>query len=107
MARVFATLDHLAGGRTAWIAGLFGGADLGPFFGHARDVPQDDDYIQRAREFIDLTRALWDSWEDEAFLLDKPSGRFADPDRVHPVHHAGRFFTVRGPLTCHGRCRAI
>jgi alkanesulfonate monooxygenase SsuD/methylene tetrahydromethanopterin reductase-like flavin-dependent oxidoreductase (luciferase family) len=43
-------------------------------------------------------KALWDSWEDEGFALDKASGMFADPDRVHPINHAGRYFTVRGPL---------
>jgi alkanesulfonate monooxygenase SsuD/methylene tetrahydromethanopterin reductase-like flavin-dependent oxidoreductase (luciferase family) len=43
-------------------------------------------------------RKLWDSWEDEAILLDKPNGRFSNPDRVHPINHSGPFFTVRGPL---------
>lgn len=41
---------------------------------------------------------LWDSWEDEGFALDKASGMFADPDRVHPINHVGGFFNVRGPL---------
>jgi alkanesulfonate monooxygenase SsuD/methylene tetrahydromethanopterin reductase-like flavin-dependent oxidoreductase (luciferase family) len=82
VARVFATLDHLAYGRTAWIVGL----------------PADDADLARAAELVDVTRKLWDSWEDEGFLLDVPTGRFADPARVHPIEHAGAFFTVRGPL---------
>ena len=83
VARVFATLDHLSAGRTAWIAGLSGA------------TPED---TPRGQEFIEVTRKLWDSWEDEGLLLDVASGRFADPARVHPIHHVGRFFSVRGPL---------
>jgi alkanesulfonate monooxygenase SsuD/methylene tetrahydromethanopterin reductase-like flavin-dependent oxidoreductase (luciferase family) len=45
-----------------------------------------------------VVRKLWDSWEDEAFAVDKPSGMFVDPHRVHPIHHEGASFTVRGPL---------
>src|SRR5262249_42585694 len=55
-------------------------------------------YCARAAEFIAVVKALWDSWEDEGFALDKASGMFADPDRVHPINHTGPFFTVRGPL---------
>ena len=97
VARVFATLDHLSGGRTAWIVGLGGGASLTEQYRHVPPLdPQP--YADRAAEMIDVAGALWDSWEDEGFALDVPSGRFADPDRVHPVNHAGAFFTVRGPL---------
>ena len=91
VARVFATLDHLANGRTAWIVPL-----QEELFGRA--APIDDAFHDRAGEFMDVVRKLWDSWEDEAFALDVASGMFADPARVHPVHHAGRFFAVRGPL---------
>lgn len=97
VARVFATLDHLAGGRTAWIAGIAGTGRPAPEFSHAPALPHDA-YLARAAEMIDLVRALWDSWEDEGLLLDVPTGRFADPARVHPVNHAGTHFTVRGPL---------
>ena len=94
VARVFATLDHLAGGRTAW---LFGQADEPGLFRHVS--PRTAEAARdRDAEFIDVVGQLWDSWEDEAFLLDVPSGRFADPSRVHPIHHAGPHFTVRGPL---------
>jgi alkanesulfonate monooxygenase SsuD/methylene tetrahydromethanopterin reductase-like flavin-dependent oxidoreductase (luciferase family) len=55
-------------------------------------------YCERAGEFVDVVRKLLDSWEDEGFALDKASGMFADPDRVHAINHAGRYFTVRGPL---------
>ncbi len=94
IARVFATLDHLSSGRTAW---MFGQAEPSALFRHV--PPRDAEAAeQRANEFIDVVGQLWDSWEDEAFLLDVPSGRFADPARVHPIHHSGKYFTVRGPL---------
>jgi alkanesulfonate monooxygenase SsuD/methylene tetrahydromethanopterin reductase-like flavin-dependent oxidoreductase (luciferase family) len=94
VARVFATLDHLSGGRTAW---LFGMAEEAERFRH---VPPRTEAAARERdaEFIAIVRQLWDSWEDAAFLLDVASGRFADPARVYPIHHAGRHFSVRGPL---------
>ena len=96
VARVFATLDHLSGGRTAWIVGLGGTA----FAAQNRHIASLDAerYRRRAAEMIDIVRALWDSWEDEGWALDVPSGRFADPDRVHPIRHEGEFFAVRGPL---------
>ena len=94
VARVFATLDHLSAGRTAW---LFGQPDDPALFAH---VPERTaaDAERRATELIGVVLQLWDSWEDEAFLVDVPSGRFADPARVHPIHHDGEHFSVRGPL---------
>jgi len=98
VARVFATLDHLAGGRTGWIAGLEGRAELAGKF-QRPDLPTDDgDAALREVELIDVARQLWDSWEDEGFVVDQSTGTFAEPERVHPIDHAGRFFTVRGPL---------
>jgi alkanesulfonate monooxygenase SsuD/methylene tetrahydromethanopterin reductase-like flavin-dependent oxidoreductase (luciferase family) len=98
VARVFATLDHLAGGRTGWIAGLDGRAELAGKFQRS-DLPTDDgDAALREVELIDVARQLWDSWEDEGFVVDQSTGTFAEPERVHPIEHAGRFFTVRGPL---------
>ena len=98
VARVFGTLDHLSYGRTAWIARMFNTDALLPLIGKAPETTSVAAYCNRADEFIDVVRKLWDSWEDEAFALDKSSGMFADPDRVHPINHAGQFFTVRGPL---------
>jgi len=98
VARVFATLDHLAGGRTGWIAGLEGTAELGAKFGCPPVPTAADDASARLTELIDVARQLWDSWEDRAFVADQTSGTFAESERVHPIDHAGRFFTVRGPL---------
>jgi alkanesulfonate monooxygenase SsuD/methylene tetrahydromethanopterin reductase-like flavin-dependent oxidoreductase (luciferase family) len=98
VARVFATLDHLAGGRTGWIAGLEGPAELADKF-QRLDLPTAGaDASARLVELIDVARQLWDSWEDKGFVVDQATGTFADPERVHPIDHAGRFFTVRGPL---------
>ena len=95
IARSFAAVDRLTAGRSAWIAAT-GTARPGDF-GHtpARTI---EDRQARAAECIAVVRKLWDSWEDEAILLDKPGGRFSNPDRVHRINHAGRFFSVRGPL---------
>ncbi len=98
VARVFATLDHLSYGRTAWFAGMFETEPLLPLIGKAREATDLAAYCARAGEFVDVVKELWDSWEDEGFALDKANGMFADPDRVHPTNHAGGFFNVRGPL---------
>jgi alkanesulfonate monooxygenase SsuD/methylene tetrahydromethanopterin reductase-like flavin-dependent oxidoreductase (luciferase family) len=98
VARVFATLDHLAGGRTAWITGLAGSEELGARYGHVTFPPTLDDASDRLAELIDVTRQLWDSWEDRGFMADQASGTFADPAHVHPIDHSGPFFMVRGPL---------
>jgi alkanesulfonate monooxygenase SsuD/methylene tetrahydromethanopterin reductase-like flavin-dependent oxidoreductase (luciferase family) len=98
VARVFATLDHLSYGRIAWIVRMFGTAALRPRIGRSCEVDDVVAYCARAGEFVDLVKELWDSWEDEAFALDKTSGMFVDPDRVHPINHIGPVFSVRGPL---------
>jgi alkanesulfonate monooxygenase SsuD/methylene tetrahydromethanopterin reductase-like flavin-dependent oxidoreductase (luciferase family) len=98
IARVFATLDHLSYGRSAWFVDMFDTERLLPLIGKPREADNIAGYCARAGEFIAVVKALWDSWEDAGFAIDKASGMFADPDRVHPINHAGRCFTVRGPL---------
>ena len=98
VARVFATLDHLSYGRTAWLAQMFGTEALLPRIGREPPTRDEPAYCQRAGEFVAVVGKLWDSWQDEAFALDTASGMFVDPDRVHPIHHSGEYFTVRGPL---------
>ena len=53
---------------------------------------------ERAREFAQIVIGLWDSWDDDAFVRDKESGLFFDPDKLHPLNHKGENFSVRGPL---------
>jgi alkanesulfonate monooxygenase SsuD/methylene tetrahydromethanopterin reductase-like flavin-dependent oxidoreductase (luciferase family) len=95
IARSYAAIDRLTAGRSAWIATM--GTGRPTDFGH---VPARDPVSARARaaESIAVVRKLWDSWEDEAIVQDKPSGRFSNPDLIHPINHSGTYFSVRGPL---------
>lgn len=97
VARVMATLDHLSGGRVAWITGLAGAEALRPDYGHVQ-LLEGDDAARRGRELVEVAVRLWDSWEDRGLVLDQASGSFADPEHVHPILHEGEFFAVRGPL---------
>ena len=97
VARVMATLDHLSGGRAAWITGLSGAEPMRSNYGHST-LLDGEDAARRAAEFIEVAVKLWDSWEDRGFVADQASGLFADSERVHPILHEGAFFTVRGPL---------
>ena len=97
LARTFASLDHLSNGRIGWNVVTSGMDEEAMNFGHDASIDHADRY-ERAAEFLDLTKALWDSIEDDALLLDKASGRFADPSGVHRVDHLGKYFRVRGPL---------
>jgi N-acetyl-S-(2-succino)cysteine monooxygenase len=97
LARKFASLDLVSGGRGGW--NLI--TSVNPLewrnFGFEEQVGRDQRYA-RAREFAEIVRGLWDSWEDDAFILDKASGRFFDPDKLHSLQHKGEFFRVHGPL---------
>jgi alkanesulfonate monooxygenase SsuD/methylene tetrahydromethanopterin reductase-like flavin-dependent oxidoreductase (luciferase family) len=97
VARVMASLDHLSGGRAGWVAGLTGRDNLLADYAHMAlfDEPEAAD---RAAEFISVVRALCDSWNDQAYVVDQTSGIFVDADRVRPIMHDGSHFTVRGPL---------
>jgi FMN-dependent oxidoreductase (nitrilotriacetate monooxygenase family) len=98
LARRFASLDLVSRGRVGWNVVTTADAAAGRNFGFAGASEHGARYA-RAREFTDLVHALWDSWEDDAFLGDKASGRFIDPDKVHAVDHRGTHYTVAGPLT--------
>lgn len=98
IARRFATLDHVSGGRAGW--NVVTTADLPSARNFGLDaVPDHARRYARASEFTDVVKALWDSWEDDAFIGDKATGRFIDPAKVHPIAHRGAFFAVQGPLT--------
>jgi alkanesulfonate monooxygenase SsuD/methylene tetrahydromethanopterin reductase-like flavin-dependent oxidoreductase (luciferase family) len=95
IARSYAAIDRLTAGRSAWIATM--GASRPADFGHVPPRAPADGRM-RAAENIAVVRKLWDSWEDEAIVLDKPNGRFSNPDFIHPINHSGQYFSVRGPL---------
>lgn len=98
VARTFATLDHLSGGRAAWNVVTSVNDAEAQNFGLNQHLGHDERY-DRAEEFIEIVTKLWDSWEDEAILMDRDAGLFADPARVHELNHHGRYFNVQGPLT--------
>lgn len=98
-ARTIASLDRLSGGRVAWnvVTSFTGEAN----FGHD-GLPDPGTRYARAQEFLDVTRALWDSFPETAIIDDKAAGRYVDTARVEPLHHQGRFFSVQGPLDVPG-----
>jgi N-acetyl-S-(2-succino)cysteine monooxygenase len=97
VARKYASLDFLSGGRAGWnIVTSVTDAEARNF--NLERQPDHATRYQRAREFMEVVTGLWDSWEDDAFLYDKASGRYFDPDKLHILDHKGPFFSVRGPL---------
>jgi FMN-dependent oxidoreductase (nitrilotriacetate monooxygenase family) len=97
LARRLASVDHVSGGRAGWNIVTSAGADEAANFGLV-DRPSHAARYERADEFLTVAKALWDSWETEAVLADKASGRYADPGRLHAVDHVGDHFRVAGPL---------
>lgn len=97
LARQLASLDHISGGRAGWnvvTSWLEGTADN---FGRDEHLAHDQRY-RVAAEHVAVVQGLWDSWEDDALLHDKASGRFFDPDKLHALNHVGEHFRVKGPL---------
>ncbi|TWB09641.1 FMN-dependent oxidoreductase (nitrilotriacetate monooxygenase family) [Rhizobium sp. ERR 1071] len=96
IARRFATLDHASGGRAGW--NIVTSADLSQSrnFGLEKPVAHHGRY-ERAEEFASVVKALWDSWEEDAFIGDVESGRFVDTNKVHAIAHRGKHFSVHGP----------
>ncbi len=97
VARQFVSLDHLSRGRAAWNVVTSANDYAARNFGHAAMPPHGERY-QRAAEFVDVVRKLWDSWEDDAFLQDRNSGLYFDPKKLHVTEHKGKFFDVVGAL---------
>ncbi|TYQ25376.1 LLM class flavin-dependent oxidoreductase [Pseudanabaena sp. UWO310] len=97
LARKFASLDYLSGGRAGWNL-VTSATDSEAKNFNLEKHPDHAPRYQRAREFVDVVKGLWDSWEDDAFIRDKESGIFFDPDKFHVPNHKGEYFSVRGPL---------
>jgi FMN-dependent oxidoreductase (nitrilotriacetate monooxygenase family) len=97
VARQFASIDHMSGGRAGW------NIVTSPLEGSALNYskpehPAHDLRYRMAEEFVEITKGLWDSWEDDAFVRDKATGEFIDPSKMHCLDHQGEFFSVQGPL---------
>ncbi len=97
VARRFASLDHISGGRAGWNVVTTSNPDASRNFGREEHLEHALRY-RRAREFFDVVTGLWDSWEDDAFLRDQKTGIFFDPAKLHVLGHRGEYFDVRGPL---------
>ncbi|MGO4538055.1 LLM class flavin-dependent oxidoreductase [Paenibacillus sp. 2TAB19] len=97
VARQFGSLDMISGGRAGW------NIVTSPLEGSALNYSKKEhpDHSRRYRiatEYVEVTRGLWDSWEDDAFVRDKEAGVFFDPAKMHALNHEGEFFSVKGPL---------
>jgi FMN-dependent oxidoreductase (nitrilotriacetate monooxygenase family) len=97
LARKFASLDHLSGGRAAWNLVTTQYVEDAKNFGRDEHFGRETRY-EMARECLDVVRALWDSWGDEAFVQDKATGQYLDPAKVRTINHVGQYFSVKGPL---------
>ncbi len=97
LARKFASLDHISGGRAGWNIVTSGNEQEAFNFGYD-SIPEHARRYERAEEFVQVALGLWDTWESSAVVLDPEAGVFADPDKVHTLDHAGERFRVRGPL---------
>jgi FMN-dependent oxidoreductase (nitrilotriacetate monooxygenase family) len=97
LARRFASLDLVSGGRSGWNLVTTGNEAAAKSFGFDRHIEKSIRY-RSAREFAHVVRGLWNSWEEDAFVYDKAAGRFFDPEKLNVLEHEGEFYRVRGPL---------
>ncbi len=97
LARKFATIDHLSSGRAGWNVVTSSSEAEALNFSKEQHLEHGARY-QRAEEFVEVVKKLWDSWEDDALLISKETGIFADPTKVHKVDHKDHWFSVKGPL---------
>ena len=97
IARKFASLDHLSGGRAAWNLVTTQYIEDAKNFNRDEHMGREERY-ERARESLDVVRSLWDSWATDAFVQDKATGQYLDPARVRLTNHRGKHFKVKGPL---------
>ncbi len=98
VARVFATMDLMLKGRAAWNVVTSLNSAEARNFGYSDHMEHDTRY-DRADEFVNVVMGHWNTWEDDALILDKVNNRFADPTKVHRLDHVGRYFRSRGPFS--------
>jgi alkanesulfonate monooxygenase SsuD/methylene tetrahydromethanopterin reductase-like flavin-dependent oxidoreductase (luciferase family) len=93
--KAIATLDYVSHGRAGWQARVSVTAHEAALFGR-RDGSQDN-LFDEARDYVEVVRRLWDSWEDDAVIRDVTTGRYVDRDKLHYVDFTGKYFSVKGP----------
>jgi len=97
VARLFGSIDHLSGGRAAWNVVTSSNPKAALNFNRDEHIEHELRY-ERANEFVDVVRGLWDCWEDGAIVADKATGQYIDADKVRALNHRGKFFQVKGPI---------
>ncbi len=97
IARFFASLDQISGGRSGWNLVTSSGLSEAANFGLT--LPPEHERYRRAGEFAEVVKGLWDSWDEDAVVADKEAGIYIAPDRVHTLNHHGEYYEARGPLT--------
>jgi FMN-dependent oxidoreductase (nitrilotriacetate monooxygenase family) len=102
VARIFGSIDHISDGRAAWNVVTSSNPKAALNFNRDEHLEHGLRY-ERANEFVDVVRGLWDCWDDGAILADKATGRYIDQDKVRALNHKGRFFQVKGPINM-SRC---
>ncbi len=98
IARKYGSLDQISGGRAAWNVVTSWSDQEAWNFSMSKQLDYDTRY-ERAAEFVDVVTGLWDSWDGDAFIIDKESGVFFDDRKMHVLDHVGKHFSVRGPLS--------
>jgi FMN-dependent oxidoreductase (nitrilotriacetate monooxygenase family) len=96
VARAFASLDHLCGGRAAW--NVVTSSNKFAALNYGKELNEHDLRYEIASEFVDVVRGLWDCWDDGAIVPDRATGTFLDKSKVRALDHKGRFFNVKGPM---------
>jgi len=97
VARIFGSIDHISGGRAAWNVVTSSNPKAALNFNRDEHLEHELRY-QRANEFVDVVRGLWDCWDDDAIVANKTTGQFIDQGKVRALNHKGRFFQVKGPV---------
>ncbi|AUZ28441.1 nitrilotriacetate monooxygenase [Bacillus subtilis] len=97
VARQFASLDHLSNGRAGWNVVTSSIESTALNFSGEKHLEHHLRY-QRAEEFVEVVKGLWDSWEEDAFIRNKEKGEFFEKEKMHELNHKGEYFSVRGPL---------
>jgi FMN-dependent oxidoreductase (nitrilotriacetate monooxygenase family) len=98
IARKYASLDHISGGRAGWNIVTSWSDEEARNFGREKHLDYETRY-ERAAEFVEVVTGLWDSFEDGALVRDKETGLYFDPAKLHVLDHKGKHFRVRGPLS--------
>ncbi|MCA0756047.1 LLM class flavin-dependent oxidoreductase [Paenibacillus sp. N4] len=96
VARQFASLDHISGGRAGW--NIVTGAGSAAHNFSREEHPEHAERYETGEEFVEVVKQLWDSWEDDALIYDKKGGRLVAPGKVHEINFQGHTYSVKGPL---------